>query len=316
MKKHRGTLKRYLTLALLLTLIVAVMPPITANGSPGQPGHVTINARAIPAAGGTVRGAGVYLIGANVPLSVSQNNGYRFDGWYEEGKLVKADRTWSFIATENRSFEARFTDLNVIVEAEQRTFPNNHSDWSDVELLRAEELGLIPDSLAPVNIDYKGSITRAEFAGVAVKTYELLTKTTAVPAATNPFTDTTSVDALKAYNTGLMVGVSATSFSPNAILTRQEAATALTRVYKKATMPGWTLETDSKFTLVFTHPTPFTDHANIADWAKESVDFMAAHEIILGTNNTIDNNSFLPRNTCTREQAVVMAVRMIEKLGL
>ena len=315
MKNNRGTIKRFLTLALVLTMIIAVIPPITALGQPGSPGQVTITVRSDPPAGGTAIGGGVYQIGVNVMLNITQSSGYRFDGWYEEGKLVSRDKAYSFVASVNRSFVAQFTDLNVIVEAEQRTFPNPHTKWADVELLEAESRGLIPDSLKDTSIDYRNSITRVEFAGIIVKTYESLAKTTTTAAATNPFTDTSNTDALKAYNAGLMVGVSDTEFRPNAILTRQEAATALTRVYKKAKISGWTLDTDSKHPLDFTHPVPFTDHEEIAPWAKESVDFMSANRVIQGTNNTIDNNSFQPRVTCTREQAVAIALRMINNLG-
>ena len=118
-----------------------------------------------------------------------------------------------------------------------------------------------------------------------------------------------------------MVGVSQTAFSPDANLTREQASTALTRVYKRATMPGWSFETDADFPLTFTRPAPFADDANISPWARESVYFMAANGVILG----VGNNMFAPRAvtaaqkeagyaTATREQAVLMALRMFENL--
>lgn len=193
------------------------------------------------------------------------------------------------------------------------------STWAQPELQKADEYKLIPDILE--NADYTKSITRLEFAAVAVKTYENMAGTSALPAVTNPFTDCSDTEMLKAYNLGITTGTSATTFSPNALLDRQQAATMLTRVFKRATMPGWTVDTDSQFTLTYTQGGKFADDANIASWAKDSVYFMAANSIISG----VGNNKFAPTNTtsaeqakgyanATREQALAIAVRMVENL--
>ena len=200
--------------------------------------------------------------------------------------------------------------------------PNPHSPWAGPELARAAELGLIPTTLQPAQVDLTRSITRAEFAGIVVRAYESLAGTTVLPASADRFTDTSDAYVLRAYNAGLMVGVSATEFAPNAILNREQAATALTRGFKRATIPGWTFETDREGLLQFTWPALFADDANISYWARESVYFMAANGIILG----VGNNMFAPRAitaaeqaagfaTATREQALVIALRMVENLG-
>ena len=194
------------------------------------------------------------------------------------------------------------------------------SNWAKPELEQASQLGLIPESLQ--NTDLTKPITRDEFAAVAVKTYEALSGTTALPAVTNPFTDTADVEVLKAYNANLMVGTSSSEFSPDRLLNREEAATALTRVFKRSTMPGWTLATDAAFTLLYDKPAPFADDASIATWAKDSVYFMFANGII----NGMGNNIFAPKATtdaeraqgyatATREMAIIIAKRMVEKLG-
>jgi hypothetical protein len=163
-------------------------------------------------------------------------------------------------------------------------------------------------------------ITRAEFAAVSVKLYENLSGKTATPATNNSFTDTSDPEVLKAYNVGLTAGTSATTFSPNTLLNREQAATMLTRVYKAATLSGWTLATDADFPLDYTKPATFADDADISDFAKDSVYFMAANGIIAGTGN----NMFSPKAVtdaqkaqgyaqATREQALVIAVRMVEK---
>jgi len=194
------------------------------------------------------------------------------------------------------------------------------SEWAVAELERAEELGLIPDCLE--GEDLTQDITRAEFAAVAVKVYEALSGTAAIPIVNNPFTDTSDVEVLKAYNIGAVNGTSATTYDPDALLNREQAATMLTRVFKKITLAGWTLATDSQFTLPYTKPAAFADDKDISDWAKDSVYFMAANGII----NGVGNNKFAPKNVtteeqatgyanATREQALLIAVRMVENLG-
>ena len=187
----------------------------------------------------------------------------------------------------------------------------NASGWALPELEKADALGLIPDVLK--GQDLTKPITRAEFAAVAVKAYEALSSKPAIPALNNPFTDTNDVEVLKAYNVGITTGVSATEFAPDALLNREQAATMLTRVFKAVTQAD---------TLSYTRPAPFADDAKISDWAKDSVYFMFANGIVSGTGN----NLFSPRATtseeeannyasATREQALLIAVRMVENLG-
>lgn len=194
------------------------------------------------------------------------------------------------------------------------------SDWAKDEMAQADALGLIPDVL--VGADLSRDITRLEFAAVCVKVYENLSGTAAIPAVNNPFTDTKDVEVLKAYNAGITSGTSATTFSPDTLLNREQAATMLTRVFKKVSLAGWTPATDGQFTLSYKKPAPFADDAKISEWAKDSVYFMAANGIVSG----VGNNQFAPKNitteeqangyaNATREQALVIAVRMVQNLG-
>ena len=193
------------------------------------------------------------------------------------------------------------------------------SEWAVTEIEKAEELGLIPEVLD--GADLTADITRAEFAAVAVKVYENLSGTAAIPAVINPFTDTKDVEILKAYNIGAVNGTSATTYSPDDLLNREQAAAMLTRVFKKISIPNWTLATDSQFALPYEKPALFADDKDISDWAKESVYFMVANGII----NGVGNNKFAPKNVtteeqaqgyanATREQALLIAVRMVENL--
>ena len=194
------------------------------------------------------------------------------------------------------------------------------SNWANEELEQADMLGLIPDVLR--DADLTADITRAEFAAVCVKLYESLTGIAAQPIELNPFKDCNDIEVLKAYNIGAVNGTSATTFEPDNLLNREQAATMLTRVYKKVSMPEWTLPTDGNYELIYDMPAPFADDADISFWAYDSVYFMASKGII----NGIGNNLFAPRNVtdsqtsigyanATREQALLIAVRMVLKLG-
>ena len=190
------------------------------------------------------------------------------------------------------------------------------------EIEKADEWGLIPDCL--VGQDLTKRITRGEFAAVCVKLYENLSgkKATAAPADT--FTDTTDPEILKAFQVGITNGKydGGKRFAPDEGLNRQECATMLTRVYKKVSLPGWTLADDANFQLQFTQPALFKDDADIGGFARNSVYFMAANGVI----NGYTDGTFHPRNTtaaqeaagyanATRQHALVFSTRIVEKLG-
>ena len=164
-------------------------------------------------------------------------------------------------------------------------------------------------------------ITRLEFAAVSVKVCENLSGTKALPSIINPFVDCSDIEMLKAYNLGVTKGISATEFDPNSLLNREQAATMLTRVFKKATMTGWSIAVDEKFIIPYEKPPVFADDDKISDWAKDSVYFMASNGII----NGVGENKFAPSNitteeeatgyaNATREQALIIATRMVQKL--
>ena len=267
-------------------------------------------------------------------------NGQAFVGIYRDGDDIKGWTSYDYkevkegsgqvelaVPNINGKFEVRLYNASFAVAGEKNLVmrvPFNitgatASEWAVSELEKAEEMGLIPEILD--GADLTADITRAEFAAVAVKVYENLSGTAAIPIINNPFTDTKDVEILKAYNIGAVNGTSATTYEPDALLNREQAAAMLTRVFKKITLAGWTLATDSQFTLPYEKPALFADDADISDWAKDSVYFMVANGII----NGVGNNKFAPKNVtsadeangyanATREQALIIAVRMVENL--
>ena len=264
-------------------------------------------------------------------LSVDATEMYYSDEYLEkDGQRVRS-LTSPYISAEKSikyrvNFFAHYPDVgdwtgeysNVLTLNEKIDF--EASEWAQEELARADELGLIPDCLE--GADLTRPITRAEFAAVSVKVYEALSGTPALPAVTDPFTDTTDIEVLKAYNAGITNGTGdGTTFSPNALLNREQAATMLARVFKKVTMPGWSLATDGQYPLSYTKPAAFKDDGDISGWAKDFVYFMAANGIIQGNEGKFMPKAVTPEQEAagyaqaTREQALLIAVRMVENLG-
>ena len=173
-----------------------------------------------------------------------------------------------------------------------------HADaWAMESVKKAQAAGLIPASLQ--GADLTQTITRAEFAAVSVELYEAMSGQTAPTVTDNPFTDTSDPAVLQAYALALTTGTSGTTFSPGANLTREQAATMLARVYTKL---GGKLEGGE---------TAFADAGVISDWAAESVSFMSGKGIL----NGVGDNKFAPAQVNQRQEALTLAVRMLEILG-
>ena len=246
--------------------------------------------------------------------------------WYDVGKVAgsTAGIDINGKVPDNAFFRSvRLTDLKTAI----------YSSWPGADIKGVSGLNSIvihdyaAGEIDPIIIppdfpdDWTQPITRKEFAAVCVQVYENLSGTKALPDVTKPFTDCTDIEVLKAYNVGITNGTSATTFSPDRLLSREEAATMLTRVFKRVTMAGWTLANDKDFTLNYTMPALFNDDSDISAYARDSVYFMASNEIIKG----FPGNKFVPRNrtsveeanhyaNATREQALVIATRMIKNL--
>jgi len=184
------------------------------------------------------------------------------------------------------------------------------SGWALDEVRQSDFLGIFPESLR--RADLKQPITRAEFAGVAVNTYVRMTKQAVEPYSPNPFTDTSDRDVLRAYAAQITGGTSVNTFSPDANLTREMGATMLARAYKHAIYPGYTLSQDADFPLSYSRPAFFDDDSSISSYAYQSINFMHENDIIGG----IGNNQFGPKNNMTREQALAIAVRMVDTLAI
>lgn len=199
------------------------------------------------------------------------------------------------VATKQADGSYRYGFL-AIVDREVAEVTATVSDWAKESVDAAAAAGLIADGLGD---DYTVNITRAQFAAVSVKLYEAMSGETAPADSDKTFTDTGEPAVLQAAALGIVGGYDDGSFGPDDLVTREQAATMLSRVYTKL---GGEIHT--------VDATTFADDGEVSGYAKASVAFMADKGIVGG----VGDDKFDPQGNATIEQALVIALRMFEKL--
>lgn len=177
-------------------------------------------------------------------------------------------------------------------EPEQPATPAEQpSDWALEQVNAGIEAGIVPASLQS---KYEQAATRAEFCALAAGLYETVTGSEITDRAT--FTDTTDENVEKMAALGVVNGTGGGKFEPNAQLTREEAATMLSRLADTLDQP-----------LTAQAPT-FADNSAISDWAYGAVGQMQA----TGVMNGVGDNEFAPSDDYTREQSIVTIMRLYD----
>lgn len=198
-----------------------------------------------------------------------------------------------------------------------------YSDWAESAIMYAggmDYLDTLTGSNAPavtdlLGADFTKAITRGQFAALSVRFYEEFMsgyndETVTIPVATGDdvFADSVGNEAMaKAYNLGILGGYNSAptragiSVGPNDMITREQAATMLTRLMRiidENTGRNIYQYTDFDTNL------PFTD--SISDWALDSVKAAYYWGIMSGTSGT----TFDANSPYTIEQSVVTIVRI------
>ena len=182
------------------------------------------------------------------------------------------------------------------------------SGWAVEPVNTAIEKGVYSMDVAQShNCDLTGSITRGEFATLAMYLYGAMANTNDFTRPVeSPFVDVDESTPnfkyiLGAYELGIVEGNSTTAktFGPDQLVSRQDAALMLSRVYE---IVGGEIPKGAS--------TTFTDNDKIGSWAMDAVAFMSSKEII----NGMGGNRFDPRGNASVEQALKIAVEMMDKL--
>lgn len=165
------------------------------------------------------------------------------------------------------------------------------SDWAVEQINAAISANLVPASLQS---KYTQATTRAEFCALAVALYETVKDAEITERAT--FSDTSDVNVQKMAALGVVNGVGDNKFSPDSALTREQAATMLSRLADAISKP-----------LTAQAPT-FNDNSSVSVWAFDAVGQMQATGIMGG----VGDNTFSPSTDYTREQSIVTILRLYD----
>ena len=202
-----------------------------------------------------------------------------------------------------------------------------YSNWAAEDIITAISMGYLDDDpdvfgYQPavtdlLGSDYTKAITRGQFAALAIRYYETLMGditgedyTIAVNPGDDVFADSTgNTDMAKAYTLGILGGYnsapdrSGVYVGPNDLITREQAATMLTRLMEKLIVAfdsvgrtGWTVW--------YADSLPFTD--TISDWALDGVRAVYGVGAMTGTTST----TFSAKSSYTIEQSIVTLMRV------
>ena len=202
-----------------------------------------------------------------------------------------------------------------------------YSNWAAEDIITAISMGYLDDNpdvfgYQPavtdlLGSDYTKAITRGQFAALAVRYYETLMSditgedyTIPVNSGDDVFADCSGdTNMAKAYTLGILGGYNSADtragvyVGPNDNITREQAATMLTRLMEKLIVAfdsvgrtGWTVW--------YADNLPFTDE--IADWAYDGVRAVYGVGAMTGTTGT----TFSPKSNYTIEQSIVTIMRI------
>lgn len=203
-------------------------------------------------------------------------------GFLRKGFIVEPRTSFSsYVIVENK---VSFNDIGSV------------SAWAGRQIQVMAAKGAIQGRAAGQFVP-RDNVTRAEFAKMLITAMNLESN-----VAKHSFSDVKAGDWFAPYvaaaaDLGIINGRTATSFAPNAQITRAEMATMLARTLKIT--HGLESVADVDGTLA-----SFTDAASIHATLKDGVALAASKELIIGYKG-----NFMPNDNATRAEAAVMVYR-------
>ena len=279
--------------------------------------------------------------------------GYRFEGWYADEKFQDGPYTQISAADlGNKTFYARWSFINIpethgitVVDPANGSIRVNPSNGSAGTLITVTATPDDGYELAYVTVDgekISGSTFRMPDKSVTVSAVF-------VPVAF-PFVDVKSGDwfydaVAYVYSNGLMDGTSATTFEPNANMTRAMVWAILARIdgetvtganwasaarawamaegVSDGTDPNGLVTREQFATMLYryavaqgydvsigesTNILSYTDYDEISEWAIPAMQWACGSGVITG----VTDSTLAPQGTATRAQAAAMLMRFVE----
>lgn len=171
------------------------------------------------------------------------------------------------------------------------------SPWAESEVEKAFEIGILDEN---VNYDYIKNITREGFGELIFNYCDVISDVPTAAYTENAFVDTDNEHIVYLNAMGIIKGKSETEFAPNDLLTREEAATIISRLIN-------TFYANVDVTELYFE---FADSIEVSDWAMNHIQRICN----MGIMNGVGDNRFAPQENFTTEQAAATLVRCCDKL--
>lgn len=238
---------------------------------------------------------------------------------YLDGRWILLDPTWDsqnvykygqfnpapmVAAYFDMSYE-KFSSIHQIIER-PNSEGNSPSSWALPEVQKALENNLVPNELQK---KYQDKITREQFCTLVVNMILHYTNTPDLKTLVaksgkqiqnDMFNDTKTESVLVAATLGIVNGTGNGNFTPSGTLTREQAATMLSRAadYLGISSSGEGIS--------------FADSANISSWAEDGVKFISS--LVSSENSNVmggvGDNKFSPKGSYTIEQSILTVYRL------
>ncbi|SEU28067.1 S-layer homology domain-containing protein [Paenibacillus sp. NFR01] len=215
----------------------------------------------------------------------------------DQDGTITAKRSGSATISANQYFNA---SEPVYVSVKTADPKDRVSAWAQDAYSKAKANGIVAMSS---DSKYQTPVNRYTFAKEALKVYENIAGKVSSTTA-SPFKDIQDSRITLAYELNLIKGTSATAFSPWKTVTRQEAATMLSKLVQILDERTQTASSGAGVSV-----TPFKDDSGIASWAKDAV----YASVRLGLLNGIGNNKFQPLDNLTLEQSYVILQNLLDR---
>ncbi len=278
--------------------------------------QILFNATTSSREGGSITSSvanGAVGSGTEVTVTAKANSGYAFTGWTVNGQDAGTDETLTLTITASASVVAKFEKLpasgtskvqETRKDAEESAASKRYSDvdgdeWYAEAVDYVTENGLMNGTNGKFNAN--DNVSRAMLV-------TLLYRLEGSPAVSQSvsFTDVASGSwydsAVRwAVSAGIVKGVSAASFAPNASITREQLAAMLCRY---AAYKGYDVASAASLT-------GYTDASTISAYAANAIAWACSEGLLTGrTASTI-----APQGTASRAEAAVILMRFAQSIS-
>lgn len=236
---------------------------------------------------GSASGEGKYFLDDTACLTAVADGGKPFVGWYDAwGNLVSTDMSYNFQVKTNATFYALFEgDIFADIPA---------NSWYLDNVMEAYERGFVNGTTA-VTFEGKGKFTRAMVATILAR----IAGDDISKAAKSPFADVPEgswyAEAVNwAYENGIVLGRTESSFAPKDQVTRQEFLTMAVRYLKSKGITAQPSEIN------------YTDKSDISAYAVEALGCAQTMGLVSG----YPDGTVLPKGALTRAEGTAIVLRI------